>query len=658
MDNQRYTDYMNNLIDTNLVSQVSEDYLAYSLATLSRALPDIYDGLIPARRRILQTMIEEGLLPSKPYVKCARTTGLTSAFYHPHGSAYGSLISMATPWNNTIPWIDCHGNVGSTVDSPAAERYVENRLTTAAVELLLQNRETWETRPNYDGSRQEAIRLDAKVPTVLLNGTEGISVGYSTKLPQHNLRDICNSVINDEDLYPDFPTGCQIIKDDGLAEYVRTGSGTLRLRAILEIGTQEKSGRAKERATLTFTALPPNTNPEQIGNQIKEALEKGKFDGVSEVIDLSDLTGDRIQIVAKPGVEATTLAKYIYAYTNLESTYPARNLCLRGTRPTELSSREIIKEWKTWRLDRLRVQFEYEQNAKETRHEIVVGLLKAIDKIDLVIKVIRAAKSPKEALIELVSNRALKFTGDQARSILEMKLRSLTNLDSDELTKEKEALESRLQDLKKFIQDDKSRTKYMVTEIKALGVRHGEPRRSALIDPPENLHIEKGSSRQAAPVARPRFIKIDMKRGVVEQTKGPRGAIIMEKTDKLITITEDGTIKKIPATYKGPLGMGLSPVLLAKKECEVAERKYLVVFTLENTLKAMMVTGIDLCKVTSKGKRLIPEGAELKHFGEGSYVVPWASTRKKKVELFPVSTKQGRPGAKGIKVAALTEIQL
>ena len=648
---------MNNLIDTNLVSQVSEDYLAYSIATLSRALPDIYDGLIPSRRRILQTMIEEGLLPNKPYVKCARTTGLTSAFYHPHGSAYGSLISMATSWNNTIPWIDCHGNVGSTVDSPAAERYVENRLTTAAVEILLQNRDTWETRPNYDGSRQEAIRLDAKVPTVLLNGIEGISVGYSTKVPQHNLRDICNSVINDEDLYPDFPTGCQIIKDDGLADYVRTGSGTLRLRAILEIGTQEKSGRAKERATLTFTALPPNSNPEQIGTQIKEALEKGKFDGISEIIDLSDLSGDRIQIIAKPGVEAATLAKYLYAYTNLESTYSARNLCLRGTRPTELSSHEIIKEWKTWRLDRLRVQFEHEQNAKETRHEIVVGLLKAIEKIDLVIKVIRAAKSPKEALIELVSNRTLKFTGDQARSILEMKLRSLTNLDSDELFREKEDLEKRLQELENLIQDDKSRTKHMVTEIKALGVRHGEVRRSPLIDPPEGLTIEKGSQTRTAPVSKPKFIKIDTKRGVAEQVKGPRGAIVMEKTDKLITLTQDGTIKKLPANYKGPLSTGFSPVVLAKKESDVTSRKYLVVFTLEEALKAMVVSGEDLTKVTSKGKSLLPEKATLIHFGESTYSVPWSSSRKKPLKL-DLSVKQGKPGAKGIKVATLTEVQL
>jgi DNA gyrase subunit A len=564
---------------------------------------------------------------------------------------------MATSWNNIIPWIDCHGNVGSTVDSPAAERYVENRLADAAVELLLQNRETWETRPNYDGSRKEAVRLDAKIPAVLLNGTEGISVGYSTKIAQHNLRDICKAATSDEKLYPDFPTGCLIIRDDGLEEYVNTGKGTLRLRAKLEIGKQDKAGRAKERATLTFTNLPPNTNPEQIGEQVKDGLEKGKLEGITDVVDLSDLSGDRIQIIAKPGIDPSTLAKYLYAYTSLESTYSARNLCLRGTRPEELSSRKIIEVWKTWRLDRLRVQFEHERDAKEVRHEIVTGLLKAIDKLDLVIKTIRAAKSPKEALIELVSNRSLKFTGDQARAILEMKLRSLTNMDSEELLAEKAELETRLATLKELIENDKARKAYMIKEVKEIGVRHGEKRRSSLIDPPESLLVEKGSQRQAAPT-KPRFVKVDMQKGMVTQVKGPRGALILERSDKLITLTLDGTLKKLPANYKGPISDSYSAVALAKKEAEVKDRKYLAVFTLGDQLKAMMVAGCDLCKVTAKGKRVIPEEANLLYFGEGSYVVPWVSSRKKKVELFPVSTKQGKPGAKGIKVASLTEVSL
>jgi hypothetical protein len=196
----------------------------------------------------------------------------------------------------------------------------------------------------------------------------------------------------------------------------------------------------------------------------------------------------------------------------------------------------------------------------------------------------------------------------------------------------------------------------MIKEIKAIGVRYGEKRRSELIDPPESLAVEKGSQRQAAP-AKPRFLKVDNKKGIIEQAKGPRGALILEKTDKLITILENGTLKKLPPNFKGPITDSYSSVVLAKKETDVANRKYLLVFTLEDQLKALAIDGADLCKVTSKGKSILPEGATLAYFGEGSYTVPWVSPRKKKVELFPVSTKQGKPGGKGIKVANLSEIK-
>jgi DNA gyrase/topoisomerase IV subunit A len=308
-------------------------------------------------------------------------------------------------------------------------------------------------------------------------------------------------------------------------------------------------------------------------------------------------------------------------------------------------------------MDRLGARFQHELDAAESRLEIVRGYLKAIDKIDAVIAIIRKSASPKEALITLVSNRTLKFTSDQARAILEMKLRALTNLDSEELATEEGSLCTRIEELKELVSNEKTRKAYMTKEIKAIGVRYGEKRRSEIIDAPEGLAIEKGSSRPAVP-AKPRFVKIDMKKGVVTQVKGPRGALILEKTDKLVTLTLDGTLKKLPANYKGPLSDSYSEVALAKKENEVATRNYLVVFTLGDQLKAMMVAGEDLCKVTSKGKRVIPEEAQLLYFGEGSYVVPWASSRKRKVELFPVSTKQGKPGAKGIKIASLTDLTL
>jgi DNA gyrase subunit A len=649
---------MTNLINVSLAQQVQEDYLAYSLSVIiGRSIPRYTDGCKPIARRILTAMKWLNLRPDGRFMKSARVEGEVMGKLSPHGGSYSSIVTLAAPWNNNLPYLEGHGNFGDSTCSAAAARYTECKLSRFAWDVLLDNSETWQVTDNYDGSLKEPTELDVRVPAVFLNGQEGIGVGVATKIPQHNLRDVCDAVVNGSDLYPDFSTGCSIVRDEGLSDYLRTGAGSIRCRAVLETGKLEKSGRKAERAKLTFTNLPISTNPEKIGEQIKDALEKGKFEGVAEVSDESDMTGDRITIVAKPGVDGNRLAQLLYAYTDLDTKFSARTLVIDGTKPLELSAKELIEKWKGWRLSRLQTQFSHELEAKEKRHEIVLGLLKAVDKIDLVIKVIRAAKSPKEALVELVSNRSLKFTRDQSRAILEMKLRSLTNMDSEELLAEKSELEARLETLKDLIANEKVRKAHMIKEIKAIGVRYGEARRSEIIDPPETLRVEKGASRPVA-TTKPRFLQVDSKKGVITQAKGPRGAILLEKTDKLIAILENGTLKKLPANFKGAIGESYSPVILAKKESDVATRKYLLVFTLDDQLKALAIDGADLCRVTSKGKSILPEGATLAYFGEGSYTVPWASPRKKKVELFPVSTKQGKPGGKGTKVASVTDLSL
>ena len=293
------------------------------------------------------------------------------------------------------------------------------------------------------------------------------------------------------------------------------------------------------------------------------------------------------------------------------------------------------------------------------RLEIVMGFIKATERIDEIIKTIKSSTSKKEALIALV-DRPFKFTRDQADAILEMKLRQLTGLDVADMTTEKEELDKRLAVLETLIESEPKRTKFMLDEVKKVGVRFGEARRSQLIDPPESLAVDKGSSRAAAPVAKPRFLKIDMKRGVVEQTKGPRGALILEPSDKLICMTDDGLLRKLPATFKGTLSSSYVNVLLAKRERDVAERKYLLVFVFGDWLKAVSIEGADLCKVTSKGKNVMPVGAKLKliYFGEGTYDVPWVSSRKKKVVLSPQTTKTAKPGAKGIQLAHVEEVTL
>jgi DNA gyrase subunit A len=641
---------------TNLTTQVKEDYLAYSMAVIiGRAIPSLYDGMKPVHRRVLTAMKWLNLRPDGKYMKSARVEGEVMGKLHPHGSAYGSIVTLAAPWNNNLPLIEGQGNFGSSVDGAAASRYTECKLSSFAWDCLLDHSETWDTLPNYDGSLQEPIQLNVKVPTLLLNGQEGIAVGLSTKIPPHSLRDICDAVTKGTPLIPSFPTGCDIIRDDGLDAYTATGIGTLRLRAKCE--TAEAGTGRKKKTELVFTNLPQGTNPEKIGQQIKDALDKGHIDGISQVRDDSDLTGDRLTITLKAGTDVTLATRQLYHYSDLDSKYSARLLVVDGTSPVELPPDQLLARWQTWRLARLGVCFQYELDKCESRLEIVRGYLKAIDKIDAVIKIIRASASPKEALVALVSTRSLKFTADQARAILEMKLRALTNLDSEELATEESELLSRIEELKELVGNEKVRKAYMVKEIKAIGVRYGEKRRSAIIDPPQSLTVEKGSARAATPVAKPRFLKVDAKKGLIDQVKGPRGALILEKTDKLIAVLADGTLKKLPSSFKGAIGDSYSEVLLAKKESEVTTRKYLLVFTLGESLKAMTVSGTDLAKTTSKGKKLVPENATILHFSESEYKVPWASSRKKSLSL-NLEVKLGKPGGSGVKIAALSEVTL
>jgi DNA gyrase subunit A len=657
---------MTQIIPANLTSQMKEDYLAYSMAVLlGRAIPDMYDGLKPVQRRILQTMLEEGLSPDKRYVKCARVTGLTMAYYHPHGGAYGPLVNMATPWSNNVPWIDGHGNFGSSVDGPAAERYTECKLRPSAVDLLLQDKAIWDTNPNYDGSRQEATRFNSAVPTVLLNGDGGIAVGFATRLAPHNLRDVVKAVEAiakgrkkaPDALIPDFPTGCDIVKDEQLDLYTQTGSGSVRCRARSEQSIQKRDGRAKDRPVVTFTNLPPGVNPEKLGEQVRDALEKGRIENVAEVIDESDLAGDRVSIVAKPGTDVELLAKQLYAYTDLDSRYPAKTLVIDGTRPVELSPTDICQKWYGWRMACLERKFRHELDAKEARLEIVMGFLKAIDKIDSVIKIIRGSASAKEALTTLVTTRTLKFTPDQARAILEMKLRQLTGLDREELEAEQDELKESITLLSLLIKDDTKRSEWLVKQITDLAKRHGNARSSNLIEPPDSLSVaQKTTTRQPA-AAKPRFLSVDMKKGVVTQAKGPRGAMVVDSKEKVVLITESGYLRKVAANFKGPIAAGYSAVVLAKREVEVAQRKYLVVFTLEGQLKGVVLNGEDLIRANSKGKSYLPEGATLVHFGEGSYSVPWESKRKKALTV-DLTFRAGKPGSKGVKIAQLTEVSL
>lgn len=665
----------------NLTEQIKDDYLSYSLSVLlGRAIPRIGDGMKPISRRILTAMKMLNLKPEGRYMKSARVEGEVMGKYSPHGSSYGSIVTLAAPWSNLAPTVDGHGNWGSSTDPAASSRYTECRLTPLSWECLLDDSETWETVPNYDGSLQEPVELNVKFPYVLLNGQEGIGVGYACKIASHNLRSIveatkvlCKEVVTEkahlenlrkarEILLPDFPTGAQLVKDEQLEQYTKTGAGSIRCMAKVEIGTQERSGKAKNRPTLTFTNLPPGTNPEKIGEQVKNELEKGRIEGVAEVNDLSDLAGDCVQIVAKPGVDPKKLRDQLYAYTDFESKFSAKTLVIDGMKPVELSPVQVIQKWIPWRLDRLQIKFQRELDIKGARLHIVEGLLKAIDKMDAIIKKIRAAKDKSEAKASLMA-APFKFSDKQAEAILEMRLRQLTNLDQKDLSLESNELQARIVELEQLSSDELSgvaaRRAYMVAELTELGKRHGEARRSPLVDPPAASAAPAQGTRAKAPASapRPRFLKVDSKKGIVEQAKGPRGALVVDSKEKVVLMTEDGTLKKVAANFRGTISTAPSAVSLAKREADVAARKYLAVFELESQIRAMVLSGEDLCRATSKGKRWLPDGAKLLHFGEGTYKVNWVSKRKKALDL-DLSVKAGKPGAKGIKVANTPEVVL
>jgi DNA gyrase subunit A len=317
-----------NITPVNLVDEMKTSYLDYSMAVLvGRAIPDLYDGLKPVTRRILTAMKWLGLKPEARFMKSARVEGETMGKLHPHSGAYGAMVTAAQWWTNNHPLVDGWGNWGSPTDGPAASRYTEAKVTSFAWDVLLQDSETWVTRDNYDGSLQEPIQLNVRLPVLLLNGGEGIGVGYATKIPTHNLRGVAKALraLVDDDmiaaknaLAPDFPTGCSVVKDEGLVEYLNTGAGSIRMRAVC---TREKLdyGKRSKRDALIFTNLPLHINTEQVGEQVKEALEKGRITTVADVRDETDKAGVRLVIVLKANVDIDQAEAELFHNTSLDT---------------------------------------------------------------------------------------------------------------------------------------------------------------------------------------------------------------------------------------------------------------------------------------------------------------------------------------------------
>lgn len=657
-----------NTVQVGLVNEMKSAYLEYSMAVLvGRAIPDLYDGLKPVTRRIMAAMKALNLRPDGRYMKCARVEGETTGKYHPHGGAYGAMVTAAAWWTNNHPLIDIHGNGGSPTDNAAAPRYTEAKLSQFAWDALLQDTDTWITRPNYDGSLQEPVQLNARVPLVLLNGSEGIGVGFATKIPTHNLRGVAKALraLVDDDvitaknsLAPDFPTGCHIVKDEGLVEYLNTGAGSIRMRAHCSEETIDYGMKSK-RSALVFTNLPLYTNTEQVGDQIKEGIEKGKITAVADVRDETDRSGIRLVIVLKANADVSRARAEIFKNTVLDTKFSARNLVIDNLKPVQLAPHEMLIKWAGWRDQRLVLSLKAELEKRRSRLEVVQGLITAITMIDEVISQIRASKDRADAKKRLVG---MQYTELQADAILDMRLAQLTKLDDKQLQQEAKEIQTRIKEILALTSSEKKRREYIVKEVEDIAERHGNARRSEGIDQPEEVAVEtvkvegrKVQIAQSGP--KTRYVLVDQEKGILTQLKAPRGAnFVIPDDQKMVFVCDNGYFYKVNARHRGPLSEAPTKVLLRGSTTNLPQDPIVAVWKTTEGIFANVIQWEDLLRTTSKGKRWLPEDAELIHVGTNGYELKYQSSRKKP-KILSAKTVKARPvHGKGNKIAKTEEV--
>ena len=489
------------IIKINIEEQMKSAYIDYSMSVIvSRALPDVRDGLKPVHRRVLFGMNELGILSNRSYKKSARIVGEVLGKYHPHGdsSVYMTMVRMAQDWSLRYPLIDGQGNFGSVDgDSPAAMRYTEARMAKIAEETLSDlDKNTVDFQPNFDESLKEPTVLPTRIPNLLVNGASGIAVGMATNMPPHNLTDTIDAVIayiDNKDIEvselipiikaPDFPTGGIIYGYKGVEEAYETGRGRVVLRGKAHIETH---GNNRER--IIVTEIPYIVNKAELIIKIAELVNEKRIEGISNVNDESDRDGMRIVIDVKKDEISNVVLNKLYKYTSLQTSFSVNNIALVKGRPKLLNLRDLILYFVDHRHEVVvrRTQFELDQ--AEKRAHILEGLIIASDNIDEVIAIIRASKTPDEARASLISRFAL--TEIQARAIVEMRLRQLTGLEQDKLHKEYEEISKFIERCKEILADVELRMQIIKDELLEVKAQYGDERKTEIVPNAEEFNPE------------------------------------------------------------------------------------------------------------------------------------------------------------------------
>ena len=482
--------------EIDLKKTMEKSYIDYAMSVIaSRALPDVRDGLKPVQRRVLYSMAELNNGPDKPHRKSARIVGDTMGKYHPHGdsSIYGALVNMAQKWSMRYMLVDGHGNFGSIDgDGAAAMRYTEARLSKISVEMLADiYKDTVDFIPNFDETEKEPTVLPSRFPNLLVNGGTGIAVGMATNIPPHNLREVIAAVVKiidnqveegrqtslEEILQiikgPDFPTGAEILGTRGIEEAYRTGRGKIRVRAVTNIETAPNG-----KSHIIVTELPYLVNKARLIEKMAELVKTKKIDGITGITDESNREGIRINIELRRDVNANVLLNQLLKHTQLQDSFGVIMLALVNNEPKVLNLLQMLEYYLDHQKDVVTRRTKYDLNKAEERAHILEGLLKALDHIDEVIKIIRSSANVAEAKRELMER--FELTDPQAQAIVDMRLRALTGLEREKLENEYKELEAKIAELRAILADENKLLGVIKKEILVISEKYGDDRRTKI----------------------------------------------------------------------------------------------------------------------------------------------------------------------------------
>ena len=538
-------------LPVNIEDEVRRSFLDYAMSVIiSRALPDVRDGLKPVHRRILYAMYQEGLLSTRSYSKSAGVVGEVLKHYHPHGDSavYDSMVRMAQDFSLRYPLVDGQGNFGSIDgDSAAAYRYTEARLHALAEEMLQDiDRETVDFVPNFDGGVMEPVVLPARFPNLLANGSSGIAVGMATNIPPHNLRELSDAIVLEatnpdctlDDLLekipgPDFPTGAMICGSDGIRSAYATGRGLLTVRARAEFEESKRGPR------IVITEIPYMVNKASLVERIADLVRAGKIDGVTDLRDESNRDGMRVVIELRRDAQGDIVLNQLYKQTPLQSTFGVNLLALVNGRPQLLTLKQALRHFLDFRSEVVVRRATYDLAQAEARAHLLAGFEIALDNLDEVISIIRASQSTADARGRLMER--FELSERQTNAILEMRLRALTALERQRVLDELEQIRTKIADLADLLGDDTRILGVAVKEVQAISDRFGDDRKTELVGPVEGISTED---------------------------------LIVEE-DMVVTVSNSGYIKRNPLTqYRAQRRGGKGVKGMAAREADFVERLF------------------------------------------------------------------------------------